>query len=57
VLSGKASPSFFPVPLRPHQLKLPVDPGKSAIASYLNQDFHLFLQYFSELLQFWPEEK
>jgi hypothetical protein len=39
--------------LRSHQLKLPVDPAKSTIASHLNQDSHLFLQYFSELLRFW----
>jgi hypothetical protein len=57
VLSGIAPPSFFSCPLRLHQLKLPVDPDKRVIATYLNQDFHLFLKYFSKLLQFWSEEK
>jgi hypothetical protein len=57
VLSGIAPPSFFSCPLRLHQLKLPVDPDKSVIATYLNQDSLLFLQYFSELLRFWPVEK
>jgi hypothetical protein len=50
-------PSFFSCPLRLHQLKLPIDPDKSVIATYLNQDFHLFLKYFSKLLQFWSEEE
>ena len=57
VLSGNTLPSFFSCSLRLHQLKLPVDPVKSVIATYLNQDLHLFLKYFSKLLQFWSEEK